>query len=489
MSGYFLWRNDWLTCVATSVLSIVGIATSSWAQETAPAPQTAESLGAIQLFSTKAQDLAFLELELPPESAGGSESGLMNPAQSTVDQDTGQLTGFDFRAAAEEGAVSENAEVELATAELSGVPLEVEQDATPPPPEDPNAGLRIPPNLGEGLPIEQVFVYLRNPTDDPEQDEAIRKQLADTFGIRAGGNFSPLFADQGLNQVQQLPFVQSAEYRLYESDRPGTVILALLVTLQPERTEEIPSPQPPTGLFISGDLQDFPTLYQTDRSLVKLILNGGVGVFSDTDPWFGNADAFVAPPYQPTGTMTWGEFYLEPGLAGITRLGDSSTYVYGAASYTVSGTVQPDVFRTDDRFYGDIEKLYGGLLVADPDHPVVFNFSAGRQLFQLNQGFLFSQFSGSANALDRAASYSNPRTAYDMTVLADLRWGDLRLQGFFLEPDELPVSDTDTRYAGTSLNYNNNQGFEAVLTYVTVPNPRVPTCYPMAKALPVRDCR
>jgi hypothetical protein len=29
--------------------------------------------------------------------------------------------------------------------------------------EDPNAGLRIPTNLGEGLPIEQVFIYLRNP--------------------------------------------------------------------------------------------------------------------------------------------------------------------------------------------------------------------------------------------------------------------------------------------------------------------------------------
>jgi hypothetical protein len=144
-------------------------------------------------------------------------------------------------------------------------------------------------------------------------------------------------------------------------------------------------------------------------------------------------------------------------------------YIYGGASYTVSGTVQPDIFRTDSRFYGDIERLYGGFLVAKTGNPLVFNLSAGRQIFQLNQGFLFSQFSGSANALDRAASYSNPRTAYEMTVLPDLRWGDFRLQGFFLEPDELSVADSNTQYLGISAQYNNNQGVEAVLTYVGVP--------------------
>jgi hypothetical protein len=222
-------------------------------------------------------------------------------------------------------------------------------------------------------------------------------------------------------------------------------------------------------MAVSGNFGDFPTLYQSDRALAKITLNGGLGFFSDTNPWFGRADNFVSGPYQPTGTVTWGEAYLEPGLAGITRLGDWPLYVYGAGSYTLSGTLQPDIFRTDNRLYGAVEDLYGGLLVAEPGSPLAFNLSAGRQIFQLNQGFLFSQFSGSANALERGASYSNPRTAYDMTVLANLRWGDFRLQGFFLEPDELPIADSDTQYLGTSLSYNNNQGLEAVLSYITVP--------------------
>jgi hypothetical protein len=126
-------------------------------------------------------------------------------------------------------------------------------------------------------------------------------------------------------------------------------------------------------MVMSGSFRDFPTLYQSDRALVKFILNGGIGVFSDSNPWFDNADNFVTGPYQPTGTITWGEFYLEPGLAGITRLGDWPLYVYGAGTYTLSATVQPDIFRTDDRFFDDVEQLYGGLLVADTHSPVSFN--------------------------------------------------------------------------------------------------------------------
>jgi hypothetical protein len=314
-----------------------------------------------------------------------------------------------------------------------------------------------------------VFVYLANPTGDAERDEQLRQELADAFGIRAGGNFSSLFADQGLSRVQQLPFVEAAEYRLYQGDFINTASVALLVRLQPEPPAESARAQAPTGMWVSGSFSDFPTIYQDDRSLVKLIFNGGLGVFSDTNPRFGRADTLAPGPYEPTGTVTWGEFYLEPGIAGITQIGRLAPVrlrcrvlhcVFdGAAGY----------FPHRHRFYGAVEDLYGGVLVAEKDSPLAFNLSAGRQIFQLNQGFLFSQFSGSANALERGASFFNPRTAYDMTVLADLRWGDFRLKGFFLDPDELPVADTSTQYLGTSFSYNNNEGLEAVLSYITVP--------------------
>lgn len=119
------------------------------------------------------------------------------------------------------------------------------------PQEDPNAGLRIPPNFAEDFPIQRVFIYLRNPTGDAEQDDAVRQQLAEAFRIQAGGNFSPLFADQGLNEVRQLPFVESAEYRTYRSNLPGSVIVALLVTLQPDVSA--PPPKNPQRLANPAD--------------------------------------------------------------------------------------------------------------------------------------------------------------------------------------------------------------------------------------------
>lgn len=334
---------------------------------------------------------------------------------------------------------------------------------------DPNANLRIPLNLAEGKPIQQVYIYLRNPTGDSDRDEGFQQDIANAFGNQAGGNFSPRFAELGVNQVHQLPFVEAAEYRVYESDLPGSVIVAVLVTLQPEGVPPTSQAQEPTGILVTGNADDFPVLYESDRAVLRMIWNGGVGLFSDT-PWFSNSENFLAGPYLPSGTVTWPEFNLETGIAGITQLGDAPLYVYGAATYTISASLAPDIFQPGSRAYGAVEQLYGGALVAAPGSPVSFNLSAGRQKFQLNQGFLFSQFAGAVNALERGASYLNPRTAYDMTVLANLRFGDFRLQGFFLEPNELPIADTGTQYLGASLSYNNNRNVEASLSYITVPN-------------------
>lgn len=363
---------------------------------------------------------------------------------------------------------------------------------------DPNAGIRIPSNLGEGRPIERVYIYVTNPTGDPAQDETLQQDIAQAFGIQAGGSFSPLFADRAIREVQGLPFVASAEYRLYESNTPGRVIVAVLATLkpvtnqpvtdqpitdqpvtdqsvtnqpvtdQPEETAPAAATQQPSGILVSGNFADFPTLYVSDRALLKVILNGSVGLFSDSDPWFGNPQNFVFSPYQPNGTITWGEYSLEAGLAGITRIGEAPFYLYGAATYMISSTIQPDIFREDDRFDGAIEQLYAGFLIAERDNPIAFNFSVGRQRFQLNQGFLFSQFSGAVNAQNRGASYLNPRVAYDMTVLADARIGDFRLQGFFLEPNLLSVQPR-TQYLGANLSYS-NRNLEASIAYITIPD-------------------
>lgn len=327
-------------------------------------------------------------------------------------------------------------------------------------------GLRLSPSLNEGSMIDRIFIHLENPHSDPTKNQEYQRQIAETFQIRAGANFSSLFADLSLRQVQNLPFVKSAEYRLYGFDNSGEVILALLVTLQDEVTK---TPIKSKGILVNGDFSQFPTLYESDRSLVKLILNGGVGVFSDTNPWFDSSQNFLAPDYQPQGTVTWPEFYIEPGIGGITQIGKSPIYTYGAVSYTESATLAPDIFTSDTRFYGDIEQLYGGFLIAKKDFPVLFNFSIGRQKFQLNRNFLFAQVLGSANALERGSTFLNARKAYDNAILGNLRIGNFLLQGFYLDPDELPISDTNSRFLGINARYNDNKNLELALSYITVP--------------------
>ena len=468
---FFRYFRGWVW-TALAVLSLPIAASPCQAQDATTVKPTGEmDLGS---FLTQAEALESPTLE-PPVAVADPDSGIDSVKELTFSEESLGSAPAITRTAGQDAdmvepepdaMVLEEPALSQQDGEDSGAPA---AQSVLPPEEDPNLRLRLPPAWAEGFPIQQVFVYLANPTGDAGQDEELRQELAAAFGLRAGANFSPLFADQGLTRVQQLPFVEAAEYRLYQGDFINTARVALLVRLQPDQPAETPAAQAPTGMWVSGSFSDFPTIYQDDRSLVKLIFNGGLGVFSDTNPRFGRADALAPGPYEPTGTVTWGEFYLEPGIAGITEIGDWPLYIYGAGSYIVSSTVQPDIFRTDSRFYGAVEDLYGGVLVAEKDSPLAFNLSAGRQIFQLNQGFLFSQFSGSANALERGASFFNPRTNYDMTVLADLRWGDFRLKGFFLDPDELPVADTSTQYLGTSFSYNNNEGLEAVLSYITVP--------------------
>lgn len=343
---------------------------------------------------------------------------------------------------------------------------------------DPNAGIIIPPRVGEGNPIERVYIHLNNPTNEPAKNQELQQQITEAFGIRAGSNFSPLFTDRSLNQVRRLPFVESAEYRLYQSNTPGAVIIAVLVTIQPEDTAKPPQTQEPRGIFVTGRLGDFPTLYESDRALVKIILNAGLGVFRDTNSWFGNTQDFLRGNYQPKGTITWPEFYIEPGFAGITKIGNIPLYVYSAFSFTQSATLAPDIFRDDTRFYGAVEKLYGGFLFAQKASSISFNLSAGRQNFQLNRNFLFGQVLGSANALERGASFLNARTVYDNTVLADLRIGQFLIQGFYLNPNELPIADTESRFLGVNLKYNDNRNIEASLAYITVPQSNTIYAFP-----------
>jgi len=187
-------------------------------------------------------------------------------------------------------------------------------------------GVEIQPVLAEGLPIALVYIHLETSTGDPTRDEEFKRKVFDALGITEGGLFRPLVAEMALKRVRKLGSVKSAGYKVYEAIPSGEIVLVVFVTPVPEKAEV---PEQPGGILVSRQIRDFPTIFENDRSKFVFILNGGAGIYSDTNPWFGgygqlfNKNSPISKDPLGPGTSTWVEGYLEPGIGGIFQVGDS----------------------------------------------------------------------------------------------------------------------------------------------------------------------
>ncbi|HIK17558.1 MAG TPA: alginate export family protein [Leptolyngbyaceae cyanobacterium M33_DOE_097] len=381
-----------------------------------------------------------------------------------------------------------SADRSIQAADLAPLPIRQTESNLPPThlsqasPTAPSASTGIPPEaippgafllnpaLLNGERISNVIIYLENPTSDSDRNQQLQRQIAEAFVIQPGDSYSQLFLDKGLQRVKQIKMVETAQYGLYEVQIPGEVVVVLSVRL----TTEILAPPQKTGLFVTGNWREFPNLYTSDRATVVAILKSGFSSFSSNNTWFGNASLFtagnpLARDPAGAGTYTWFDGYLEFGVAGITQIDTVPLYVYGGVSNIVSTTLQPDLFESDNRIFSGIEDLYGGLVYGYRTDSSRFgiNLSAGRQDYRISNGMLFAN--GAGNGGDRATILSNPRTAFDNTVIGRMRWNDIRLEGFYLDPDELPLLDTRTQYVGANLEYDNNRSLQLGLSYITVP--------------------
>ena len=339
--------------------------------------------------------------------------------------------------------------------------------------EDPNRHQRVPFGLADGQTVEQVYVHLTNPGPDDSLNQQRRAEVAQAFGLRPSNAFNQFLAESGMAQVRRLPAVQSVELRVYSVSGGGSqVAVALLVTLG-----AAPEAPPATGMVATKRADEFPKLWQDDRSLFKLIVNPAVGVYADRDPWIDNPGAFVGLPERTRANVAEGG--LELGVGGISRLGASNSYLYGAVSYVGSTTLGRDIYTDDDaRAHVEIEDLYAGVLVARKNSRRSLNLSVGRQKFSLNRNLLIGHVLGAGNGGERAASNLSPRNAYDMTVDARLHLGDFTLQAWMADPNEVPAGDTHSRYTGLNFTFNNNKTIDASLTLLAVPRSAAAYVFP-----------
>lgn len=323
----------------------------------------------------------------------------------------------------------------------------------------------------DGAPIERVDVVLRRGSGNEARDRATLARLRALFEPLEGTSLSQALVQSLLVGPRSRIGAGSIDYRLLDASRIGRVVL--LIELD---TASADPGQPPVGVqgALAGEgASALPTLYRDDRSYLGVILSVGVGAYLDTNAWFGRPDLFTQgsliagnPPGHRTG---WNEGFFEAGVHGATQIGASPFFAYGALSALSSASLGQDIYRDDTRSFTGIEKAYAGVLHVDPDSGASFNISAGRQSVTLNDGFLIHFVRGSANIGERGGTYIGPRNANDFSVVADVRQGAWSLKAFYIDPDELPLVDSHSTFAGLNLRRTLTPYLSLDATVITIP--------------------
>jgi hypothetical protein len=334
-------------------------------------------------------------------------------------------------------------------------------------------GVKVSPQNSEGVPISSVLIIIEADGLEMKADSVEMASFYSHFNLKPGSLFRQYIADLALSAIKSQPEIKSAIYEVFNSDPGGPVTVIYYVTfLKPDEKKDI---EEKNGMAVTKSVKSFPVILETKRSKYTFLLNGGTGIFNEINPFFSKGDEFtqgnlVADNPAGKGERFWGEAYIEPGIAGISQIGKSKLYGYGAISALISGRNSSDIFSKGPTIFIDFERLYAGILAPGIGKKKQANIdlSAGRQFFQLNDGFLISRINGSANAGKRGSVYLSSRTAFEKTALLKVQVKDFSLGAFFLEPEELfKDKQLNTNYTGGSFMYNNNKWLDAGLSFIS----------------------
>lgn len=316
----------------------------------------------------------------------------------------------------------------------------------------------------DGAYLDRVVMRIRRSGGSSARDEAIRTRVSAALARFAGSTFDRIAFEARLAQLRSRIGSGAIEYELQGG--PGGIALVVEIdTAEDVGRDAIGA--------LRGRAGDLPVLVRTDRAFLSALVSGGVGVYSDHKPWFGDAGLFlrgspVAGVLPGSGTA-WTEGFVEYGIGGAVQIGDLPLYAYGAVTGLTSYTRGADVFRGDNRAFTALEKGYAGLLWVDPGSDASMNLSIGRQNVTLNDGFLVHFVRGSANAGMRAASYIGARNANDLSAVLDLSAGRWALKAFYVDPNELEFLESRSTFLGANLRFAPSPRLSFDATVLTIP--------------------
>lgn len=340
-------------------------------------------------------------------------------------------------------------------------------------PQDKDIGIETSKTTSNGLIVSKIIVKLKSEGNLYVKDESKVNQVLNAFAIGTGSAYEINVFDFAVSKLKNLDFIQTADYKLYSqgfSDNLTLVIEVCLVLKDKKKEDEA------KGIFAKGGgLDDFPVLIENNNSKFSFIMTGGAGTFTDFDAFFQHGDEFTkgnptaTDPAGP-GYASWLELSYELGIGGVMQLWNQPVYPYFGLSGLLTGMTGQDLYSNVTRGFSDFEDAYLGFVYRNTDNGFLANFSAGRQNYQLNDGLLFSRISGSANAGQRASLFLSARTTFEKSVLLNLKYKKITLDGAFLEPEELDFAPKNTQFLIGSLDYNNNSSVEAGISYISIIN-------------------
>ncbi|MCX7286513.1 MAG: hypothetical protein NTW20_02850 [Rhodobacterales bacterium] len=324
-------------------------------------------------------------------------------------------------------------------------------------------------NPFEDRPVGIVTVTIANPSDDAALNDRIADSVRKSLALFPGTAFSRDRANAAVGLARRNPAIAGIAYDLAPG-AAGSLDVSVTVTLTDAANQKTER-----GFFLTGDRGDLPLLYDRNGTVLRYKLDLFSLYYANNNAWYGRPDLML--PGNPlvsgspagAGWDQWAEAYLHYGLYGITPLSDN-LFVYGGLSAITSMSRGQELFTDEARTYTGIEDAYVGFVTGKTDEAgnrLTFNVSAGRQRFTLANAFLIANTA--ANGQERAALQANARWSSDMLVLGQIGWNNTKFEAFYVDPDELPILDTETVITGVNVESIVRPGLLLGASYLTVP--------------------
>ena len=204
----------------------------------------------------------------------------------------------------------------------------------------------------------------------------------------------------------------------------------------------------------------------------KFNLDAGLGTFGFNNSLYANAHP------DPSGNLSdnWFEGFVKPAISGTYGLKKGE--LYGAISGVGERTyaAPPPLVGSEASSY-QVEDLYIGWRSGDALKvgENALDFTVGRTQYKIGTGFLL--WDGGGEGGSRGGYWSGARKAWQFATVARFKPNRHTFEGFYLDRDEVPESETGTRLFGGNYEYAFNESNTVGATYLNF----------QSDSLPVRD--